>query len=148
MSTMTGVRPTWQRRETPVFEFAVIGPLLVALLLGIVSIGLLIWSMRGVQSLANATARCGAIASKECADAALTRNFAMTNAGRWVSPAISSVSDVAAAPEFTTCDGATGWFYKVTIRSSFFAVRLLPSPWKTMTFHVSACDPVAPPDTR
>jgi Flp pilus assembly protein TadG len=140
---MTPARPRLRliRRDcrgTTAVEFALTGVVLLAVLFGIVDLGLLMWTHNALQSTAMLTARCAALGS--CANPS---QFAVTTADQWILPGIIDGADVTVQNPATSCNGTAGSFVTVTIASSHWANGALPPPLAATTLQVSACFPMA-----
>lgn len=68
------------RRGSVALEYGLIAPLLLALVLGIIDTGRLIWTYTTLYRATEAAARCGAINSTTCATAAQIKAYAVTEA--------------------------------------------------------------------
>lgn len=74
------IRSTSGRRGSVALEYGLIAPLLLALVLGIIDTGRLIWTYTTLYRATEAAARCGAINTTTCATAAQIRAYAVTEA--------------------------------------------------------------------
>lgn len=123
------------RRGTMALEYALILPVVLLFILGIVDCGRLLWTYATLYHATEAAARCGAINQVNCATAAQIKNYA-------VSQAYGLTVDVAA---FTTTTEACG--RSVTAQQNF----VLLIPWfaelfatggpSSITLRASACYP-------
>ncbi|GBQ34211.1 TadE family protein [Gluconacetobacter azotocaptans] len=123
-------------RGAAALEFAIVASVFIAMLLGMIELGLLWWTRNALQLTADLTARCDALGA--CADPS---GFAAAQAGEWgLSGAVShiSVTTPSQCHGFTTTSGK---FVMVQIDSGYWAG--LPPPLSGMTLQVSACYPVA-----
>jgi Flp pilus assembly protein TadG len=133
----------WLRRDchgTTAVEFAIIASVLLPMLFGILSLGLLMWTHNALQSTAALTARCVAIDSSLCPNPA---QFAVNTAQQWIVPNIITTGQVTINEAATSCNGAVGSFVTVTITSSYWASDILPQPFAATMLQVSACSPVS-----
>ena len=90
--------------------------------------------------------RCGAVGAASgtvCANTSAVQTYAVTAAGSWLPPGAIAATDVAPTSGATTCNGASGKFYRVTISSSLFAGALPTMPFGSMNVSVTACYPMA-----
>lgn len=74
------IRSTSGRRGSVALEYGLIAPLLLALVLGIVDTGRLLWTYTTLYRATEAAARCGAINTTTCATAAQIKAYAVTEA--------------------------------------------------------------------
>lgn len=65
-----------------VVEFAIVAPMLLLFILGIMEAGWAVWNWQVAQETAYATARCAAIGDPQCADADQAKQFAVGHARR------------------------------------------------------------------
>ncbi|GAA4216809.1 hypothetical protein GCM10022253_14000 [Sphingomonas endophytica] len=126
-------------RGATVIEFALILPLLLMALFGLIEGARLVWMNQALDQAAYSTARCRTIASTSCDSAAKQVAFAVQRAkanGVTVNP-VNVVIDPSA-----TCGGSSGALL-VTLTVSFAspAARLLPLP---QTVRGRSCVPVLP----
>ncbi|MBB2203304.1 TadE/TadG family type IV pilus assembly protein [Gluconacetobacter tumulisoli] len=123
------------RKGAAAFEFAIVASVFIALILGMIELGLLWWTRNALQLAAELTARCDALGS--CADPS---GFAAAQAGQWgLTGAVSHISITIPGQ----CHGittASGKFVMVQMESGYWAD--LPPPFSGMTLQVSACYPV------
>lgn len=124
------------RRGATIVEFALLAPVFLAMMLGLIEIARLIWTRQTLEEVAFETARCMSVGTT-CATADARRGFAVERAhamGLTLSPA--GVVPVAA----TTCNGAKG-ANRVVLRLAFVSAArgLVPLP---RTIRAAACFPV------
>jgi Flp pilus assembly protein TadG len=74
------IRSTSGCRGSVALEYGLIAPLLLALVLGIIDTGRLIWTYTTLYRATEAAARCGAINTTTCATAAQIKAYAVTEA--------------------------------------------------------------------
>ena len=136
------IRRAWRlladRRGTTAVEFALISTVLLPMLFGTIELGMLMWTRNALQSTAELTARCVALGSTQCTDGT---SYAVNMASNWIINGIIKDSDVTVTPAATSCNGTTGAFTTVSIKSSFWGGNLLPAPFNASTINVSACYP-------
>ncbi|MEG8040760.1 TadE/TadG family type IV pilus assembly protein [Sphingomonas sp. LR60] len=127
-------------RGATVIEFAIVLPLLLMALFGLIEGARLIWMDQALDQAAYSTARCRTIASAACDSAAKQVSYAVTRAkanGITVTPA-NVVIDPAA-----TCGGSTsGLSVTLTVAFSSPVGKLLPLP---ATVRGRSCLPALPP---
>ncbi|HEY8573926.1 TadE family protein [Phenylobacterium sp.] len=71
-------------------EFGLVLPVFVAMMLGLLSVGMLAFSVNSLQFAAEDAARCAAVKTTVCTDASTTRAYALSRyAGPQVSPVFS-----------------------------------------------------------
>jgi Flp pilus assembly protein TadG len=136
--------PRWLRRDchgTTAVEFAVIASVLLPMLFGTLSLGLLMWTYNALQTTAALTARCVAIGSSQCS--ANPAQFAVNLAQQWIVPGIINTGNVVITPAATSCNGAAGSFVTVTITPTYWASGILPQPFAATTLQVAASFPCA-----
>jgi Flp pilus assembly protein TadG len=124
-------------------EFAIIAAVMLPLMLGILDLGLLLWTKNALQSTAALTARCIALGSSLCA--ANPQQFAVNTAVQWIVPGIITTSDVTIVTTAASCNGAAGSygpFVTVAIVSSYWATNVLPPPFAATTVQVTSCFPI------
>ena len=118
-------------------EFAILGSVFVALIFGILSSGLLLWTKNAVDSAAAFTARCVALGSPDCTNSA---QYAVAQATAWTGLPIIVSSNVTWTTR-TTCHAIPGSFAVVSIASSYWA-SVLPPPLNSVTIHATSCYPM------
>ena len=126
------------RRGATVVEFALLAPMFLLLLFGIIEIARLAWTRQTLEETAFATARCMSVSSN-CATTASQKSFAVQRAAAYrIAITAAAVTPSAA----TSCAGQTN-SNLVTIATPFISgLRgLLPLP---QTLQVTACFPVVP----
>ncbi len=118
-------------------EFALVGPMLILLVLGTPTAGMLLWARGAMQLAASQTARCKAIGASECGDATAYASSIISDwgAGGIVLPVTTSV-----VPD-NACNGTTGRFSLVTITSAAGTGAGLVGPFLNIVLTVSACYP-------
>lgn len=118
-------------------EFALVGPILVLLVIGTPTAGLLLWARGAMQLAASQTARCKAIGSTECPDPTAYATSIINNwgAGGLILPITISVQANDA------CSGTAGLFSSVTITSAAGTGAGLMRPFLNIVLTASACYP-------
>jgi Flp pilus assembly protein TadG len=114
------------RRGDVALEFAVVIPLLLALVLGIIDFGWLVWTGEAVQEGADAGARCMGVLASSCASAGAYSSSGTLAYIQGVVAArgITLPANSATLNASTTC-GSTGGFSKVSI--SFTYTTIVPN---------------------
>jgi len=128
------------RRGAAALEFALVMLAFLPLCLGTMEAGLLLWAHNALQTSANLTARCVAISSPACSNAA---QFAVTTANIWLQPGILTTAGVTVQTG-ASCTGASGTMVKVTLTSTGFSSMPLVSQLATSALTTSACYPASP----
>jgi Flp pilus assembly protein TadG len=109
-------------------EFALTAPVFMAVLIGVVEIGLLVFAQIGLQSAAELAARCGSINKTVCSSPSQIQSFAASNMPGFTVPAsIFSVASPACGTQVTAA-------YSYSFVASYFGV---PS----LTLNAKACFP-------
>lgn len=124
------------RTASAALEFALVLPVLFALIFGATELGLIWWTKNSLQLTAALAARC--IALNSCSDPV---SFVTSNLRLWEVPGSVSASDVT----YTThgaCNNDTKLFAKITIVYSFWGAGMLPPPFSSVPLSVSACYPM------
>ncbi len=127
-------------RGTAALEFAIVCGVFLPLAIGIVEVGLVLWTKAALQTAAELAARCGAIKSPDCPNVTDTQQFAVSTAQGWTVSGISDVSNVAVATN-GGCNGAPGSFESVTISSTYWTG--LPAFFPAASISATACYPLA-----
>lgn len=125
MTPRVGYRPlSTDRRGATVVEFALLAPVFLSMLFGIVESARFLWIKQSLKEVAFSTARCTSVHT-ECETAAMRTDYAIARA-RSYGQALTA-ADIAVTPN-TTCNGASG-VVKVTMSVRFNSpvVGLLPS---------------------
>jgi Flp pilus assembly protein TadG len=125
------------RDATTALEFAMVASVMVPLCLGALDGGLLLWTKGALQAAATATARCVALGSGSCSNAA---QYAATLAGHWSFAGVISPADVAAPA--MVCAGATQ-LVRITISSTHWTATMLPALSGGSTVTATAYFPTA-----
>jgi Flp pilus assembly protein TadG len=126
-------------RGSVALEFALVASVFFMLLLGIIELGMIMWSRSTLQTVAAQTARCAAIGSSLCGSGAT--QYAISLAGEWLPSYTITAQDVTVSAT-TTCYGATGKFDTVTITVPVWTGGLI-SPIAGGSQTLEACFPTS-----
>jgi Flp pilus assembly pilin Flp len=126
-------------------EFAVVGMLLCLVVFATVETGLLWWLKSGLQLTASMTARCGAVGyaygASSCTTTTTTQNYAVTTSQAWLFSNMVKAANVTVTGKVTSCNGASGDFFAVSVSSNYF--QSLPPPLGNYAaLSVNACYPM------
>lgn len=113
------------RRGTATIEYAIILPVLLTFLFGIMDTGRLLWTYTTLYSATEAAARCAAINAPSCTTVSATQNYAV--AAAWG-------LDIAASA-FTVSNAACGIQVVATYQFAFVFL------WSGITLTTTACYP-------
>ncbi len=116
-------------------EFALVALAFMPLCFGLIELGLGLWARNALQSVAEMTARCVAIASPNCSDPVA---YATSLANAWVSGAALASSGVAVQTG-TTCSTAPGTMVRVSLSTVMINKTGLPPPLNSVIITASAC---------
>jgi len=103
-------------------EFAIIGPVFLLALLGMIEYGRLLWYENALHYAVEEAARCMSIATATCSDATTTKSFASTRSGHTFATSVFTITtpscgnQVAASYNFTFASGLLG--SGITLRAS------------------------------
>jgi Flp pilus assembly protein TadG len=135
------------KRGASALEFAIVAPILLLLVMGIIEFGRLMWTREALQQSAFSGARCMGVLSANCASAgsvntAATDSFIQSVGAGWM---ISIPSSAIALNPNTVCGSVAG-FSQVTLTYTFSTavpnlIRVL-APGVTLT--AQACYPNQP----
>lgn len=92
-------------------EFAIVGPVFLLMVLGIIVAALMLWSKAAIQSAAAQTARCVALSSADCANPTA---YVSTVMDTWGASGFLRAVTVSVAPN-TACDKPNGRYASVTV---------------------------------
>ena len=115
-------------RGVTAVEFALIAPVLFAMLLAICEFGMMAWTQAGLQNGAEMAARCATFNPGTCRDAPTIQNFAAQNAFGLTIPA--STFSVATA----TCGNQVSATYTFEFITGYFGMS-------AMTLNAQSCFP-------
>lgn len=116
---------TFRRRGAVAIEYAIVLPVLLIFLFGIMDAGRLLWTYTTLYRASEAAARCAAIKATSCTTFSATQSYAATAA--W------GLNIDASA--FTVSNPACGM--QVSATYNFFFVF----PWQAVTLTASTCYP-------
>ena len=89
-------------RGATMVEFAFTAPVFLAMLIGVLEFGLLLWTQLGLQHATEMAARCASVNSNACGNTANIQNYAATQAyGLNPPPSTFSVSTPACGSQVT-----------------------------------------------
>jgi len=124
-------RPFWgcaHERGAAAVEFAIILPILLLCVLGLIEFACAIWTQATLNYAVQAAARCAAVDLLTCGTAALTQQYAVSKA-----PGLSLP-----ASDFTVTTQACGIQVAASLTFDFLVPALLPY---SQTLRASACFP-------
>jgi Flp pilus assembly protein TadG len=133
MNTVRLRRLVCRRGGAVAVEYALILPMLLLFVIGIIDVGRLLWTFTTLNRAAEAAARCGAVNSIDCGTAAAIQNHAVDEAwGMNIAAAAFAVTTPACGVQ------VTGTYDFV------FAIPALATttPLGTVTLKATACYPV------
>jgi Flp pilus assembly protein TadG len=128
------------RRGTSVIEFAMVGTALFVTSLGVIDLGMIMWTQGSLQAVAADAARCGAISASGCTTSTAVQTYVQTQAANWIMSTVTShlTINVNGAVNTATCPAiTTGTFETVQITTSYLA-SWLPPPFGNYTIDVCA----------
>lgn len=117
-----------ERNGNAAVEFALLAPVFLLMLLGIVEFGRLFWTQSSLQHAVEAAARCAAINSSTCASDAQTESYA----------AAEVFGQSVGASAFTVSRGACGTQVKAQVKYAFTVPALFPY---NITLNAQSCYP-------
>ena len=127
------------RRGATIVEFAIVAPVLILFIFGVMEGARALWIAQSLQETVSNSARCLVIGRSPCENIANTKTYAIARAAK------SSLTVPAAsvtAEKGVTCNGLSGQG-KVAIAMPFNSVLSSVMPNLT-SINVSACMPVPP----
>jgi Flp pilus assembly protein TadG len=129
---------------TTSLEFALVCSTLIVVILGILGLGLMVWTQQALQASAELTARCVTLGATTCANA---QQFAVNTVSTWSFSGVVTTGNVwvQSGATCTSTNGhvAAGKFTVVTISSNYWTGGLLPAPFSAVTLTATACYPSA-----
>lgn len=129
-----------RRRGAAAIEYAIVLPVLLMFVLGIIDTGRLLWTYATISRAAEAAARCAAISAAvptavTCATVAATKNYAV--AASWgLNVAVSA---------FSVSNPACGMQVQASYAFDSIMFRMVAPPWKTIQLTATSCYPFKPP---
>ena len=116
---MIARRFSWDASGAAAAEFAILGPVMIALLFGIVQGGVMLWTQFGLQQATERAARCGSINSTQCGSVAQIQAYASANSlGRSVPPGTFIVSTQACGTQVAATWTASVLTYSMPLSAS------------------------------
>ncbi len=126
------------RRAATAIEFALVMGAFVLVAIGILDVGLILWTQNTLQSAASLTARCVSIGSSACSSPA---SYAVGLVQQWGLPQMITAGDVTVTSN-ATCSSAPGTYTQVTITSTYWQ-GVFVSPWIGQQLTVTDCYPTS-----
>ena len=111
-----------------VVEFALTLPIFIALVFGVIQVGMLLWTKLGMQNAVETAARCASVNTTLCPDAATIQSYAAQNAFGLNLPSSTFVSTAGA------CGQQVSATYSYPIFSPYF-------PASSVTLTAQSCAP-------
>ncbi|QSR19825.1 hypothetical protein CA833_22020 [Novosphingobium sp. KA1] len=130
------------RRDThgaTLIEFAIVGPVLIFMLIGLIETGRFLWSQHVLKDVAYATVRCMSVSS-DCATSQTRLAYA---ANRAANEGLRVASSNVTIAENTACKGLTG-ANRVAITIPYSSALTGFVPGAPTTLSAEACFPVLP----
>jgi len=141
---MTGSRAArnllGDRRAVTAVEFALVASALFVTSLGVIDLGMILWTQGSLQAVAADAARCGAISASGCTTTSAVQTYVRTEAANWIMSTVTSnlTINVNGAVNTATCPAiTTGTYETVQITTSYLA-SWLPPPFGNFTIDVCA----------
>ena len=116
------------RRGNAAIEFALIAPVFLALIVGVMEVGRILWIQNTLQQAVERAARCATVNASSCGSASAVQQFAATQAAGIGVPASA----------FTATTPACGNQVRASM-SYAYMTSLLPMP--ALTLSAQACFP-------
>lgn len=126
------------RRGATVVEMAIVAPVLLMFIFGIIEAGRALWTMQVLQETAYATARCLAIGDLDCDTTAEAKAYA---AARAAQSTITLPTSAVTITSDTTCDSIAG-MAKVSLSLSYNSAVGSFIPAMPSKLNTSACMPI------
>jgi Flp pilus assembly protein TadG len=143
------LRPRRRSAGSTAVEFAIVCSALLALLFGLLDIGLVLWTKAAMQAAATLTARCAALGTTACANA---QQYAVNTVATWSMTGMVGTGNVWVQTN-ATCTSTQGNVTAgkntvVTITSTYWVnglvqTGLIPAGLASVTLNASACYPNA-----
>ena len=118
-----------RERGTAVIEFAILVPILLVCVLGLIEFGRAIWTQATLDHAVQAAARCAAVDPLTCGTVAQTQQYATTK-----TPGLSLPASV-----FTVTTPSCGVQVAASLAFDFLVPELLPY---SQTLNARACFPI------
>jgi Flp pilus assembly protein TadG len=141
---MTGPRTArtllGDRRASSVVEFAMIASALFTVSIGVMDLGLILWTQGSLQAVAADAARCGAISASGCTTSTAVQTYVQNTAANWIMSAVTSdlTINVNSSVNTTNCPAiSTGTYETVQITTTYLS-SWLPPPFGSYTINVCA----------
>jgi Flp pilus assembly protein TadG len=130
-------------RGASAVEFALLAPVFLLFVFGVIETGRYVWTRQVVQQAAYSAVRCFALGAAGCADANAARAYAVAEAAKG-GIEIDLAAVEAQLP--VTCDGVAGQG-RVRIDTPFASALPAMLPQFAQTISTSACFPPQPPES-
>lgn len=129
-------------RGASLIEFAIVAPLLILMLIGLIESGRFLWSQQVLKDVAYATVRCMSV-SADCATSQTRLSYAVNRAAN---EGLRVSSGNVTITENTACKGLTG-ANKVSISVPYSSALKGFVPGAPTTLFAEACFPVLPTES-
>jgi Flp pilus assembly protein TadG len=128
------------RRAVASMEFAIVGSVMFVCSLGVIDLGMIIWTQGSLQAVAADAARCGAISAAGCTSTSAVQTYVKTEAATWImSTMISGLTiNVNSAVNAATCPAISAGTYETVQISTTYLSSWLPPPLSNYTISVCA----------
>jgi Flp pilus assembly protein TadG len=128
------------RRAVVAIEFAIVGVVLLVCSLGVIDLGMIIWTQGSLQAVAADAARCGAISAAGCTTTSAVQTYVQTEAANWImSTLISGLTiNVNGTVNAATCPAISTGTYETVQISTTYLSSWLPPPFSNYTINVCA----------
>jgi Flp pilus assembly protein TadG len=141
-------RRPWRvgRSGATAVEFALVAWMLILASVGVIQLGLLMWTQEALESAAAQTARCAALGATTCTNA---QQYAVNIVSGWTLSGVVTIANVwvQANATCTSTSGSVtaGKFTVVVISTNYWATawNLLPKPLGSKTLKATACYPTS-----
>jgi Flp pilus assembly protein TadG len=128
------------RRAMMAVEFAIVGSVMLVTSLGVIDLGMIIWTQGSLQAVAADAARCGAISASGCTAPNTVQSYVQTQAGNWImSTMVSGLTiNINGAVNTATCPAISTGTYETVQISTTYLSSWLPPPLSNYTINVCA----------
>jgi Flp pilus assembly protein TadG len=128
------------RRAVAAIEFAIVGSVLFVCSLGVIDLGMIIWTQGSLQAVAADAARCGAISAAGCTTTSAVQTYVQTEAANWImNTMISGLTiNVNSAVNTATCPAISTGTYETVQISTTYLSSWLPPPLSNYSIDVCA----------